>query len=408
LSRVWIAATAILALSTVITLILAPTALGEGASTSFHFYVYGSTTCPHCHALLDFLRTCFGEKHIYFCPVNVDPLCMDRLVQLCRLLKLRYAVVPLTLVVCGDRVKAIVVGQVCSRSFWTELLESNTSLRVPVYLGPSKYLELVFNNTSSLREFTETAAPELFGLSTRNIVAKAVVIQVSKGGHAEVTRIEGFLSLLAIAVPLALSDSINPCALYIYVLLLIAAALSSGSSRRAMLLTGIAFVSAIYVGYLALGLGLLKALTYVPAYRWVFGAIALGFGAWTIVSGVAKKSRVAAKGLVYDLLPRASTSVPISFALGLFVTFTLLPCSAGPYVTFLGIASRYPQSVVMPVLLIYNLLFVSPMLGLLGAISATMRFESVQRAIVERGPTLSIIAGAILALIGVLVLLNLI
>ena len=138
------------------------------------FYVYGSTTCLHCHALLDFLRTCFGEKHIYFCPVNLDPLCMDRLVELCKLLKLHTAVVPVTLVVCGGRVKAIVVGQVCSRSFWDRLIESNASLRIPVYLGTSMYLELVFHNTSSLREFTETAAPELFGLHTKSIVAKAV------------------------------------------------------------------------------------------------------------------------------------------------------------------------------------------------------------------------------------------
>jgi len=407
LSRVWIA-TAALALIAAIALAFTPSVLGESDSTNFHLYIYGSTTCPHCHALLSFFRSNYGEKHIYFCPVNLDPLCMDRLVELCKLLKLHTAVVPVTLVVCGGRVKAIVVGQVCSRSFWDRLIESNASLRIPVYLGTSMYLELVFHNTSSLREFTETAAPELFGLHTKSIVAKAVVVRVSRGGHAVVTQLAGFLSLLAIAVPLALSDSINPCALYIYVLLLIAAALSSGASRRAMLITGAAFVSAIYVGYLALGMGLLKALSYIPAYRWVFGAIALGFGAWTIASGVAKKSRVAAKGLVYDLLPRASTSAPIAFALGLFVTFTLLPCSAGPYVTFLGIASRYPQTVVMPVLLVYNLLFVSPMLGLLGALSATMKFENVQRAIIEKGPALSVIAGAILAVIGILVVLGVI
>ena len=209
---------------------------------------------------------------------------------------------------------------------------------------------------------------------------------------------------------LALSDSINPCALYIYVVLLIAAALSVyGEMRRVSIHVasiGISFVLAVYVGYMLLGLGLLKAISMLPLYVPMASAIAIGFGAWTVITGVLRKSRTVAKGFILERIPRASLSIPLAFALGLLVTFILLPCSAGPYVFFVALARKLGLSLAefLSLLAIYNAVFVSPMLAILVFMSSISKLENVQRFIVSHGDTLSIFSGILLIALGIYVL----
>jgi cytochrome c biogenesis protein CcdA len=52
-------------------------------------------------------------------------------------------------------------------------------------------------------------------------------------------------------LPAALSDSINPCA-FAVMLLLLSAILSKHKSRRKTLLSGVLFVLAVFISYLAM------------------------------------------------------------------------------------------------------------------------------------------------------------
>ena len=210
---------------------------------------------------------------------------------------------------------------------------------------------------------------------------------------------------LAILTGLALSDAVNPCAVFIYTTLLIASILASSGRKRLPLATGAAFIAAVYTGYLAIGLGLMTFLRYVPT--WLLGVVAIGFGVWVVATGVAGRSRVVAKESLLDLVSRAATSTLLSFALGLLVTFTLLPCSSGPYVVFAGIASRYSTPMAVGLLALYNAVFVTPLVAIMLAVVLGMRHRAVQEFITRHSRGLSVAAGLILIGVGVYVLLGL-
>jgi len=391
---------------------LQPIAIHASALNA-EFYMYGMSTCPHCRALHELLVKTFGSSSVYFCGINHCEYCRRRLLELYKIIGME-PVVPLTVVVCNGCVKAIVIGEVDDVGFWRSIVSSNhSSYRVPVYAGTSLFEYLVFNDSRDLREFTISVAPQLFSApSNMSVKFSGYVIRVSHGGSkVSGTAIGSVAAILPTMVLLALSDSVNPCALYLYVVLLLAAALSAyaGGSRikvRNVLIVGLSFVVAIYVGYVSIGFGLLKALSYVPMYSKIAAAIAIGFGGWTIATGVARKSRVAGKGFVLSWVPRAASSAAASFALGLLVTFTLLPCSAGPYVLFVSLVLKELGSAYFaPLVLLYNLVFVSPMLAILGAVTSVSKLESVQRFIISNGDKLSVASGLILVALGIYVFL---
>jgi cytochrome c biogenesis protein CcdA len=60
-------------------------------------------------------------------------------------------------------------------------------------------------------------------------------------------------------LPAALSDSINPCA-FAVMLLLLSTILSKHKSKRKTILSGMMFALAVFVSYLAMGIGLFSAL----------------------------------------------------------------------------------------------------------------------------------------------------
>jgi len=67
------------------------------------------------------------------------------------------------------------------------------------------------------------------------------------------------LSFFGIMLPAAISDSINPCA-FAVMLLLLTTILSKHKSRKKALLAGALFSFAVFITYLAMGLGLFSAL----------------------------------------------------------------------------------------------------------------------------------------------------
>ncbi len=404
-----------LLLVTAILLYLGAPHILSQSSESFYLYIYGSHGCPHCRAMKEHFIEWYGDQHVFFCPVDrAGTGCAQRFFALCRALGLELAV-PLILVIKNGSVVAIVQGEVDDRGFWEKLLSIGPSRNVSIYFGP---YPIGYAIVKDLANFSKSVAPEVVSIGYVSSIPSTIVRVYIKGLHGmksivtEVTETKD--RILLVLVGLALADAVNPCTLYIYTLLLIAAALAAGygiAPKRSEvvkkpLLCGLAFVAAIYSGYLALGLGLTAALKIIAGHTWIFGLVAIAFGGWTIVTGVAKKSRVIAKGTVLDLLHKASVSPILSFALGLLLTFTLLPCSAGPYVVFTGLLASYPLASALGYLALYNLVFVSPLLAILIIMVLTMRVTGVQHFIIEHSSELSILAGSLLIAIGIYVALK--
>lgn len=167
----------------------------------------------------------------------------------------------------------------------------------------------------------------------------------------------------------AAADSINPCEFAVLIILM-ATVLKSGSRRRA-LAAGLVFTAVVYCVYFLMGLGLMTAIAAAGITKNFYLIVAIlailiglfnvkdyfWYGKWFIME-VPPSWRPAMKKVV-----RSVTSVPGAALAGLLVSFFLLPCTSGPYIVILGLlADTATRLQAIPLLLLYNLIFVLPML----------------------------------------------
>ncbi len=190
------------------------------------------------------------------------------------------------------------------------------------------------------------------------------------------------LPLVGIA---ALIDSVNPCAFSI-LLLTIAFLLSIGKMRSGILKIGGAYILGIFAVYILIGLGLLHALHLfnTPHFMAKVGAgllVVLGiihlinefFPSFPIKFRIPQ----AAHHKMAGLMNRAS--LPTAFSLGALVGLCEFPCTGGPYLMVLGLL--HDQGTYLGgvgYLLLYNLIFILPLVIILLISSDSMLLEKVR------------------------------
>lgn len=221
------------------------------------------------------------------------------------------------------------------------------------------------------------------------------------------------LSLWAV-IGAALADSINPCEFAVLVILLTTILAANGKLKA--LLAGLAFSLSIYISYFLMGLGLFSAiqatgLSYV--FYWIVAILAilvglfnlkdyLWYGKWFIMEvPISWRPRM-------KVLIRSVTSVPGAFLIGFVVSLFLLPCTSGPYIVILGLlAKAATRSYAIMLLLLYNLIFILPMilitLGIYFGFTTTEQAEEWRR---RKLKFLHLITGIIILLLGVGMLLS--
>ena len=177
-------------------------------------------------------------------------------------------------------------------------------------------------------------------------------------------------------ISLALVDAVNPCELAVLVILMTAILSRYPGEKKKALKAGLAFVSAIFIMYFLFGLLIIlgfKALTGLANIDtlWFYKllaivAIFLGLlnikdaiwhGGGGFVMEVPRRWRPKMKAII-----QGTTSTAGAFVAGLIISFFLTPCTAGPYFVFGGILSHISFLEAIPYLLIYMVLFISPML----------------------------------------------
>lgn len=228
-----------------------------------------------------------------------------------------------------------------------------------------------------------------------------IILFASFGISALALWVLGMPGFLPTFFTLALSDSINPCTFVIYTMLLIALSVREVSRRR-LYLVGLSFVVAVYVSYYLLGVGLLYLGSYIPL--WAAGAFAVVFGAYTIITGLLEKSRVGGKSKVRRKIFSSDATLAGSFLLGIVVSTTLLPCSAGSYLVYATIIAHASEALAFLLLGLYNLIFVLPLVIILVAMGSVTESKRFSQAMVRHSRELSVIAGILLIAIGVWVL----
>ncbi len=218
--------------------------------------------------------------------------------------------------------------------------------------------------------------------------------------------------LLPLILVSAVVNSIHPCAFSI-LLVTIAFLFSVGQLRSSILKIGGMYVFGIFLAYILIGVGVLQAfhLFDVPFFMAKFGAavlIILGginlinvfFPKFPIKLGVPQ----IAHRKMGELMEKSSMAT--AFLLGALVGVCAFPCSGGPYVMILGLLhdqATYLQG--FGYLLLYNLIFVLPIIILLFIASDKVLLDKVQKWQGRERSNMRFWSGIAMVILGIIIFL---
>ena len=219
----------------------------------------------------------------------------------------------------------------------------------------------------------KTIKPESVPLSGKSVLFdNAIEMIIAK----QETKISKELRFSKIFI-LALADTVNPCALAVFILFLIGIMSYDPTKGKKILAAGAAFVTAVYICYFIYGLIIIKlwqvvqALTSIRlAVYTILGVVAIGLGllhlknfVWYKPGGFATEMPIGWRWKVKKMM-LGITSTKGAFLMGAFVTLFLMPCTMGPYLIAGGILSTLELIKTIPWLLVYNIIFILPLYGI--------------------------------------------
>ena len=175
---------------------------------------------------------------------------------------------------------------------------------------------------------------------------------------------------------LALADAVNPCEIAILAMVLMTILIQNPEKKKRVLFAGLAFSSAVYIGYLVYGLIIVQAFNIFAVFlrengKYVYDGLAILamiLGALNIKDFFMYKPGSFGTEMPIWMRPKVKkiinkiTSPAGAFVIGFIVTLFLLPCTMGPYIVASGILADLGILNALPWLLYYNLIFISPML----------------------------------------------
>ena len=211
-----------------------------------------------------------------------------------------------------------------------------------------------------------------------------------------------------VVVVAALIDSINPCAFGV-LLFLMAVLLSMGSAKRAMR-SGLIYTFVIFVVYLAAGFGIMRLIgvfDILDTVRIVAGALILVGGLIEIKDyfwegrGFSLKIPSGTKPVLEKLVRKGT--LPAIIVLGVLVALVELPCTGGIYLGILGLISD-GGSLGIFYLVIYNLIFVLPMILITWLVARGTRVERVNVWVQNNKKYMRLAAGVIMVLLSLVLL----
>lgn len=182
---------------------------------------------------------------------------------------------------------------------------------------------------------------------------------------------------LGIIIGAAVIDSINPCVFGVLIFLL-AYMLAVFKNKARMILAGLIYITFVYITYFLLGVGIFT-LAYTASFSkyfyWFAAFLAIGaglleikdffwYGRWfslTIIPGGSERIKKYTKLMGKLETKHPVLSLLVAAILGVFVVFVELPCTGAPYLAILGMLSVGDYASGIPLLLLYNLIFILPL-----------------------------------------------
>lgn len=220
----------------------------------------------------------------------------------------------------------------------------------------------------------------------------------------------GGIWLLPLVSVSALIDSINPCAFGI-LLLTIAFLFSVGQSRSGILKIGGTYILGIFTVYILIGLGILQVLYLfnTPHFMAKVGAVILiVIGVVDLIGGYFPSFPLrlsipqSAHRKIAELMNKAS--IPTAFFLGVLVGLCEFPCTGGPYLMVLGLLHDQGTYLAgVGYLLLYNLIFVSPLVVILLIASDNALLEKVKSWKKSETKNMRLWGGIAMVILGIII-----
>ena len=194
------------------------------------------------------------------------------------------------------------------------------------------------------------------------------------------------LPTLITVIATAAVDAINPCAIGVLILM-ISTVLGGGGSLKRLMTLGSVYTGAVFITYLAAGLGLTYFFSSIPLSVVEYISIA-----------VALLIMVAALIEIKDYFwygEGVSLAIPVRFAkiihsmsykttmygvalLGAFVSAVELPCTGAPYLAIITVLSQNFNFTAFLLLILYNIIFVSPLLVILLLVLSGVQVQNIK------------------------------
>lgn len=217
-----------------------------------------------------------------------------------------------------------------------------------------------------------------------------------------------------------LADGINPCAFTLLLLFITTMVAGFGGvgagavtqARRRLFVNGGAFIGAIFLAYLVLGAGLLEVSTTLAQNHLgarIGALLAILLGLWmlkdyfipdlgprlTAPHGIARRVRA----------PGVTGSAVAMFGLGALVSLCTVPCSGAVYFVIISLLALQDDFIVSyGYLLIYNIMFILPLVAILFAAASRPTFNRLARWNLHNRESMRLFLGGGVVLLGLAIL----
>jgi cytochrome c biogenesis protein CcdA len=218
---------------------------------------------------------------------------------------------------------------------------------------------------------------------------------------------------LPVVIGAGLIDGINPCAFAVLIFML-TFLIEVSSTKKRMIKAGAIYIVAVYITYFLAGLGLLSAIQITGATQ-IIVKVAAGLA---IIAGLINVKDYFWYGKGFSLqIPESrkgtiqkwvfKSNIPAALVLGFLVAMFELPCTGGIYLAILAmLASTVTKSTAIYYLLIYNLMFVIPLIVILLAVTFGMKAEHIENWRQSKKNWMKLAMGLVLIALGLALFLG--
>ena len=225
--------------------------------------------------------------------------------------------------------------------------------------------------------------------------------------------VEAYLPTLTTVLTTALIDSINPCAIGVLILMMSVILVAKQSTKKLLLLGGL-YILSVFATYLLAGLGLVYFMSNLPLYLSEY--ISIGVGILIIFAGLLEIKDYFWYGRWFSLtIPgyfakrlhknASKVTVPGIMLLGAFVAGIELPCTGAPYLAIITLLSQYFDFSAFLMLVLYNVIFIAPLVVILGMVAAGKKLHEVKKWKQESRGVMRLFIGLMLVAMGWLLML---